>query len=163
MCSSHSSGTVHILLRDVLLCTTVTRLMWLDSAVQLGTHIFNKHCCCLRMQRPHPSRARRNLQLAETRSKVAAAAATAAVQLAASQTDSERSSFLAQRMLQNMQAAEQRRLEAQQAQRARLAARNDLIMTRLVGDSCGNFLLVFWLCNIFCYMYAPVALCCIPT
>lgn len=36
-------------------------------------------------------------------------------------------------MLDNMQAAEQRRLEVQQAQRARLSAKSELVMSRLVG------------------------------
>jgi hypothetical protein len=44
-------------------------------------------------------------------------------------------------MLDNMQAAEQRRLEAQQAQRARLSAKSELVMSRLVraGSICINY------------------------
>eukprot|EP00775_Hariotina_reticulata_P010274 gene10274-10433_t len=69
-------------------------------------------------------------KLADTRSKAAAAAMAAAASNTA-YTDGERSAMLAARMLDNMQAAERRRLEAREAQRARLAARNELVMTRL--------------------------------
>lgn len=72
----------------------------------------------------------RRIKLADVRDRAAAAAAAA---LAASQSDSERSVVLASRMLANMQAAEQRRLQAQRAQRERLAAKSDLVMTRLVS------------------------------
>jgi hypothetical protein len=76
----------------------------------------------------------RHVKLADVRSRAAAAAAAA---LTASQSDSERSAVLAARMLGNMQAAEQRRLEVQQAQRARLTAKSELIISRLVSG-CGS-------------------------
>uniref|UniRef100_A0A383WBG9 Uncharacterized protein n=1 Tax=Tetradesmus obliquus TaxID=3088 RepID=A0A383WBG9_TETOB len=80
------------------------------------------------MEARHSPLKQRHIKVADARSRAAAAAAAA---LNASQSDSERSAVLAARMLGNMQAAEQRRLEVQQAQRARLNAKSELIMSRL--------------------------------
>ncbi|WIA29010.1 hypothetical protein OEZ86_011527 [Tetradesmus obliquus] len=80
------------------------------------------------MEARHSPLKQRHIKVADARSRAAAAAAAA---LTASQSDSERSAVLAARMLGNMQAAEQRRLEVQQAQRARLNAKSELIMSRL--------------------------------
>ncbi|KAF8072855.1 hypothetical protein HT031_000515 [Scenedesmus sp. PABB004] len=73
-----------------------------------------------------PARGSR-IRVADLRGRVAAAAAIAA----AGQDDGERSAALAARMLANMQAAEERRLQARAAQRARLVAKSELIMGRL--------------------------------
>lgn len=87
---------------------------------------------CQTLQARHSPLKQRHIKVADARSRAAAAAAAA---LTASQSDSERSAVLAARMLGNMQAAEQRRLEVQQAQRARLNAKSELIMSRLVSAS----------------------------
>lgn len=110
----------------ILLCNHSSQLQQLRATQWWCMLLFH-------FQRSEDPLTRRQSKLAEMRSKAASAAAAAAAQLAASQSDSERSAFLAQRMLHNMQKAEQRRFEAQQAQRARLAAKKELIMTRLVG------------------------------
>eukprot|EP00879_Flechtneria_rotunda_P013903 GHRR01014520.1.p1 GENE.GHRR01014520.1~~GHRR01014520.1.p1 ORF type:complete len:850 (+),score=337.18 GHRR01014520.1:158-2707(+) len=76
----------------------------------------------------------RRVKLADMRGKAAAAAAA----LASSQSDSERSAVLAARMLANMQAAEQRRLEAQQARHEKLASKNELVFSRLAQSQSGD-------------------------
>jgi hypothetical protein len=103
----------------------------MDTNIQAGTTP-----PCLPAQQARSSKTklqqRTGHKLADMRSKTAAAAAATAAVSHPPYTDGERSAMLAARMLDNMQAAERRRLEAREAKRARLAARNELVMTRLV-------------------------------
>jgi len=88
---------------------------------------------CLPLQGSSCHRSPRRLRqacLADIRRRAAEAAAT----LSTTQTDYENTSALAARLLSSMEAATQRRREAQEMKRARLAARTDLLLQRLVSS-----------------------------
>jgi hypothetical protein len=61
-------------------------------------------------------------------------AAEAAASLSAAQPDSDSTSELAARLLANMEAATQRRKEALEMRKARSAAKQELLLQRLVGS-----------------------------
>jgi hypothetical protein len=61
-------------------------------------------------------------------------AAEAAASLSAAQPDSDSTSELAARLLANMEAATQRRKEALEMRKARFAAKQELLLQRLVGS-----------------------------
>lgn len=91
-------------------------------------------CCLSGLQglssRPRSPRKVRQATLADMRNKAAEAAAS----LTAAQPDSDSTSALAARLLANMEAATQRRKEALEMRKARSAAKQELLLQRLVGS-----------------------------
>jgi hypothetical protein len=95
-------------------------------------------CCLSALQgtscRPRSPRKLRQTILTDMRSKAAEAAAS----LTAAQPDSDSTSELAARLLASMEAATQRRKEALEMRKARSAAKQELLLQRLVGSMLGS-------------------------